>query len=108
MRPLGAAAVFWRLGQVGPLKNAPLKYRPSIRLNLKLFSFMTCSPVDKPPEIHKEQYELLAEQLQSRLQSRSSSLEKSEVRERLEELLQGFQGAGFTHHLGVLKPFDPT
>ncbi|NLM38754.1 MAG: hypothetical protein GX205_01770 [Firmicutes bacterium] len=79
-------------------ENAPLKYRPSIRLNLKLFSFMTCSPVDKRHEIHKEQYELLAEQLQSRLQSRSSSLEKSEVRERLEELLQGFQGAGFTRN----------
>lgn len=74
-------------------KNLGLAYKPPIKLNLKLFSFLSSSRVDTRHEVHKKQYENLYKKLMSQI-----NINKGDVQEAIgwiEELLRGFQGAGF-------------
>lgn len=71
----------------------PLHYRPKIRLNLKLFSFLGCSPVSKRHDIHRKHYRQLTTKFRESIKSHDRTQE--EIRECIEDLLRGFQGAGF-------------
>ena len=74
-------------------ENVGLSYKPPVKLNLKLFSFLSISRVDTRHETHKKQYENLYKKLKSQI-----SINKGDVEEAIgwiEELLRGFQGAGF-------------
>lgn len=74
-------------------KDQKLEYKPPIRLNLKLFSLLCASPLDSRHEAHENQYRLLMENFTD---SVSSNTEKpEEIRDWIEDLLMGFQGAGF-------------
>lgn len=73
--------------------GALLGYRPTIKLNLKLFSFLSSSRIDTRHEVHRQQFKRLWQELQSR--THSSSEEPEEVVAWLEDLLKGFRGAGF-------------
>ncbi len=69
-----------------------LQYRPPIKLNLKLFAFLTASRIDTRHPVHEQHYEKLVRLLEGRI--RAANAEAGEVVEWLEELLRGFQGAG--------------
>jgi len=70
-----------------------LRYRPPIKLNLKLLAFLGASPADKRHDIHGKHYVELAGKLEDNI--RSVNREPEEVREYIEDFLKGFQGAGF-------------
>jgi len=74
--------------------SAPLHYRPPVRLNLKLLAFLSLSPIDKRHDIHLRHYEELANRLASSLQT--VNLDRNEVAVSIEDLIQGYQGAGFS------------
>lgn len=73
-------------------ESVHLAYEPEIRLNLKLFSFLSSSRVDSRHEIHRQQFELIWTELKSRVYS--SKDDADDVVEWLEDLLRGFRGAG--------------
>ena len=73
--------------------SARLVYRPEVKLNLKLFSFLSSSRIDSRHEIHREQYEWIWRELKSRTHTTRDDTE--DVVEWLEELLRAFRGAGF-------------
>jgi|CZCA01.1.fsa_nt_gi hypothetical protein len=70
-----------------------LRYKPPVKLNLKLFAFLGASPTDKRHDIHGKQYIELANKLEDNI--RAINKEPEEVRECIEDFLKGFQGAGF-------------
>ncbi len=70
-----------------------LRYKPGIRLNLKLFALLGNSRVDGRHEVHRIQYRKLTEKMKTRINV--SNGKPDEVLECLEEFLGGFQGAGF-------------
>ena len=73
--------------------NQPLKYKPPIKLNLKLFAFYGVSRIDGKHEVHKQHYEHLIKELEKNMTyNRGNSVQ---VLAYLDDLLQGFQGAGF-------------
>jgi hypothetical protein len=94
---LGGNVVDGPLPSMALLRSWPdrqqLEYRPPVKLNLKLFSFLAASRLDTRHDAHREQYTLLAERLRQRIEMAHGS--PGEVVEWLEELLRGFQGAGF-------------
>ncbi|AEG14184.1 hypothetical protein Desku_0568 [Desulfofundulus kuznetsovii DSM 6115] len=70
-----------------------LQYKPPIKLNLKLFAFLSISRVDSRHDVHKKHYEDLCKKLKSNLKASNGNAQ--EVIDWIEELLRGFQGAGF-------------
>ena len=69
-----------------------LKYKPPVRLNLKLFALLGASRLDARHSVHKAQHDFL----QQRLNNRIINCERNEnTTELLEEFLRGFQGIGF-------------
>lgn len=72
--------------------NNELKYAPKVRLNLKLFAFLSSSKLDSRHLTHKEQYNYLVQKLKDKLGANSSDVTKTV--KTLENLLLGFQGAG--------------
>lgn len=74
--------------------SAPLHYRPPVRLDLKLLAFLSLSPIDKRHDIHLKHYAELANRLASSLQT--ANHDRNEVVVAIEDLIQGYQGAGFS------------
>ncbi len=72
--------------------NSKLKYSPKIKLNLKLFAFLSSSRLDSRHLTHREHYTQLIQELKNRI--RIDSNDKTQVVKTLENLLLGFQGAG--------------
>jgi len=70
-----------------------LSYRLPVRLNLKLLALLGVSRVDTRHDVHVRQHAALVQRLAGRIAS--GDLPQVEVVTWLEELLQGFQGAGF-------------
>lgn len=70
-----------------------LRYKPEIRLNLKLFALLGNSRVDGRHEVHRIQYRKLTDKMKTRISVNNGN--PDEVLECLEEFLSGFQGAGF-------------
>jgi hypothetical protein len=81
-----------------------LYYKPSVKLNLKLFSLFCTSPLDKRHQIHEVQLRTLRRVLDGKIVS--SNRKNEEVRECLEDLFMGFQGAG-SERTWCAKTFYP-
>lgn len=79
------------LRQLG--EGQPLHYRPPIKLNLKLFGLLTASRVDTRHDAHHEQYRRLVSLLTTKIRTNEGDPEAPV--EWFEDLLRGFQGAGF-------------
>lgn len=73
--------------------NYELEYRLPVKFNLKLLAFLGISRVDLRHETHKKHYENLVNRLKKQIKINNGQVE--DVIERIEELLLGFQGAGF-------------
>lgn len=73
--------------------NQALKYKPPIKLNLKLFAFFGVSRIDGKHKVHEEHYRQLIKKLESRMNLNHGNSEQ--VLAYLDDFLQGFQGAGF-------------
>lgn len=69
-----------------------LYYRPSVKLNLKLFAFLSCSPVESRDRVHKLHYQELINRLESGIMT--SHREAEEIRRWLGDFLRCFQGVG--------------
>lgn len=84
------------LPAIETLNNWPqgkeLKYKSPIKLNLKLFAFLSSSRVDSRHEVHKEHYETLVKELSNKINLNTGK--KEEVIDWLEEFLRGYHGAG--------------
>ncbi|OPL12259.1 MAG: hypothetical protein AVO34_07620 [Firmicutes bacterium ML8_F2] len=73
--------------------NELIYYRPPIKMNLKLFSFFSLSPVDSRHPVHQDHFRKLVNTLENKLNSNDGNvLEKVEL---LEHLFHSFQGVGF-------------
>jgi len=73
--------------------DQPLKYKPPIKLNLKLFAFFGVSRIDGKHEVHEQHYRHLIKKLENSMTfNRGNS---DQVLAYLDDFLQGFQGAGF-------------
>jgi len=70
-----------------------LKYKPPVKLNLKLFAFLGNSRVDTRHQVHNEHYKKLYQNILEQLHV--SSGESQEIIEWIENLLKGYKGAGF-------------
>ena len=70
-----------------------LSYKPSIRLNLKLFSFLPCSRLESRHPVHRKHYDALVDRLKNQIES--GGAEPAEVVEWIGELFRSLQGAGF-------------
>ncbi|QSQ10142.1 hypothetical protein H0A61_02541 [Koleobacter methoxysyntrophicus] len=97
------------IGSNGPIKNPlpplpelyrwasvqgeKLKYKPPIKLNLKLFALLCASPLDSRHKVHEDHYEKLMKTFTEKV--RTWSKKPEEVKEWVEDFLMGFQGAGF-------------
>lgn len=94
---VGGSPVSGPLPSMQQVKEWPastnLEYKPRIKLNLKMFSFLSGSRVDGRHDVHKEQYKRLVGTLKDRVHSNSehSALEAIAY---LESLLRAFQGVG--------------
>lgn len=69
-----------------------LNYMLPVKLNLKLFAFLSSSRVDTRHKVHKAQYRSLMELLNNKINIHSGS--KQDVINRLEQFLRGYHGAG--------------
>lgn len=70
-----------------------LQYKPLIKLNLKLFALLRTSPLDKRHNVHEKQYKDIMQAFAEKTRPGNKSPEL--VRDWVEDLLMGFQGAGF-------------
>mgnify|MGYP001213280425 CR=1 FL=1 len=68
-----------------------LRYKPPVRLNLKLFALLGASRADSRHETHLEHYRVIFDALRRSISSDQSAERIVRV---LEELLRGYQGAG--------------
>jgi hypothetical protein len=75
--------------------KAPLSYRPKMRLNLKLFAFLGSSKLDTRHSSHRQHYKQLLLDMKAKMAT-ASSVSKDDVLRGLENLFQGFQGAGLS------------
>ena len=80
------------LDDIHSWSNSKLKYSPKIKLNLKLFAFLSSSRLDSRHLTHREHYTQLIQELKKRIKVDSN--DKTQVVKTLENLLLGFQGAG--------------
>jgi len=74
--------------------DAPLKYAPKARLNLKLFAFLGASKLDTRHESHRQHYRDLIRDMRSPAKLNPGSLDKDEILKTLENLFLGFQSVG--------------
>lgn len=72
--------------------NKELFYYPRIKLNLKLFSFLSASRLDSRHITHRKHYRDIIERLRKRIRTDGSNV--AEIIKTIENLLLGFQGAG--------------
>jgi hypothetical protein len=84
------------LPSIEDLHNWPrgkkLYYKLPVKLNLKLFAFLSSSRVDTRHEVHKAHYRSIVEQLYKKININSGN--KQDVIEQLEQFLRGYYGAG--------------
>ena len=73
--------------------DQPLKYKPPIKLNLKIFALYGVSRIDGKHEVHQQHYRNLINKMGNMVTSNRGS--SDQVLAFLEDFLQGFQGAGF-------------
>ncbi len=73
-------------------KNKLLHYKVPVRLNLKLFAFLSSSPIDKRDKAHKEHYIKLFEELDKKIVS--SQKDKENIKQWIEQFLSGYYGVG--------------
>ena len=81
------------LEQLSSWDNAPLKYAPKARLNLKLFSFLGASRLDSRHQTHRTHHEQLIQKLHDQIQVEDPE-NKQDIIRTIENLFLGFQGAG--------------
>ena len=72
-----------------------LFYQPKMRLNLKLFAFLGSSKLDTRHASHRQHYKKLLQQMKDRMDT-ANTVSKDDVLRGLENLFQGFQGAGLS------------
>ena len=72
-----------------------LFYQPQIRLNLKLFAFLGSSKLDTRHSSHIQHYKQLLQQMKDKMDT-ATAVSKDDVLRGLENLFQGFQGAGLS------------
>jgi hypothetical protein len=75
--------------------GSPLCYRPQMRLNLKLFAFLGSSKLDTRHASHRQHYKQLLIDMKSKMET-ANAVSKEDVLRGLENLFQGFQGAGLS------------
>jgi hypothetical protein len=75
--------------------GAPLFYRPKMRLNLKLFAFLGSSKLDTRHSSHRQHYKKLLQDMKENMDT-AAAVSKDDVLRGLENLFQGFQGAGLS------------
>ena len=73
--------------------NAPLKYAPKARLNLKLFSFLGASRLESRHKTHRDHHAQLIQKLSDQIQVDDPENKQNIIRT-LENQFLGFQGAG--------------
>lgn len=73
-------------------KNNKLEYKLPIKLNLKLFAFLSSSRVDSRHDVHKDHFEKLVNRLNSKINVNIGS--KEDVIDWLEQFLRGYHGTG--------------
>jgi len=73
-------------------RNSKLYYSPKVKLNLKLFAFLSASRLDSRHLTHREHYTHLIQELKNRIKTDGGN--KAQVVNTLENLLLGFQCAG--------------
>ncbi len=69
-----------------------LKYKPPIKLNLKLLAFLGSSRIDGRHGVHEQQFRKLHQTMEDAI---TCNYNKQEAITFLEEFLSGFQGVGF-------------
>lgn len=74
--------------------DGELRYFPPVRLALKLFAFLGASKLETRHSSHMQQYSVVLKRLKQAIQT-DGTVEKQDVLRGLENLLLGFQGAGF-------------
>jgi hypothetical protein len=72
-----------------------LSYRPRMRLNLKLFAFLGSSKLDTRHSSHRQHYKELLQRMKDQMVT-GNAVSKDDVLRGLENLFQGFQGAGLS------------
>lgn len=75
--------------------KAALFYQPKLRLNLKLFAFLGSSKLDTRHSSHRQHYKQLLQQMKDKMDT-ANAVSKDDVLRGLENLFQGFQGAGLS------------
>jgi hypothetical protein len=75
--------------------QAALFYQPKLRLNLKLFAFLGSSKLDTRHSSHRQHYKQLLQQMKDKMDT-ANAVSKDDVLRGLENLFQGFQGAGLS------------
>jgi hypothetical protein len=81
-----------------------LYYELPVKLNLKLFSFLSSSRIDARHEIHKKHYKKISEILSQKIKVNTGDYQGAI--ERIEELLRSYQGAGL-NRAWCAKSFYP-
>lgn len=74
--------------------EAPLRYAPKARINLKLFAFLGASKLDTRHESHRQHYKDLISSMRSSDKLSPGALERDDVLKTLENLFLGFQSVG--------------
>lgn len=72
-----------------------LFYQPKMRLNLKLFAFLGSSKLDTRHSSHRQHYKQLLQKMKDNMDT-ANAVSKDDVLRGLENLFQGFQGAGLS------------
>jgi hypothetical protein len=75
--------------------KAALFYQPKMRLNLKIFAFLGSSKLDTRHLSHRQHYKQLLQQMKDKMDT-ANAVSKDDVLRGLENLFQGFQGAGLS------------
>lgn len=73
---------------------APLRYKPPIKLNLKIFALYGVSRLDSKHGVHERHYRDITARLKDNMESNRSD-DKDKILEYLGDFLASFQGAGF-------------
>lgn len=74
--------------------SASLRYKPPVKLNLKLFALIGVSRMDGNHDVHEKHYSYLIERLKDSMESNVPD-DKDRILEYLGDFLSSFQGAGF-------------
>jgi hypothetical protein len=74
--------------------NIPLEYAPKVRINLKLFSFLSSSKLETRHQSHKQHYQDLIKQFSANKLLTDKSEDWMDILQTLENVFNGFQGTG--------------